>query len=473
MPVLIMLLAACAPPAGLPSAELPPPRLELIAPEHLFLTEPFHLRVRGTLGQGEIVQIFAGVRGRGPCLPWLGGRCLGVRNARQVGQVRVDADGDARLEGMAPAGMPADIGIAFQAVVVRGRQGQASLLSDVEQVDTIAGPPGCTDPVAYNYDPLATWDDGSCYGCAGSEGDFAPTADTVLSGTHTFNRFGIPAGVTVRAGDAPLDIHVCGPVHIDGLLDASGAAGGAGSQTTLQWDGSSYLPLTDWPTPGAGGVGIAGGHPGGAGTSTMRTVADSGAGPGGASGGRWQDRGQSVWGGSGGGAGHVTWGEDGVPSFVEGFGGRFYGDAELSTFPDVGGSGGGGGALVIDSSGTAWGGGGGGGGGGVVRISADGPIYIGPAGRITASGGVSDTCQSDGRIYPAGGGGGSGGAIWLRGPSLDQQGIVLARGGFPCAAEVWTPQGIGADGRIRVDLPAGMTPTGIFSPEVGHLGTWP
>lgn len=469
--LLASLLAACAPEASLPADALPVPQLTLTVPDALISAEAFVLEVGGTVAEGEEALIYASIRGtgRGPCYPWAGGRCLGLLGPVALGTVTVDELQAGSLEITVPGTIPLGTLVSFQALVVRGRGGATSLLSNVEQATVIEGFPGCTDPASFNYDPVATLDDGSCYGCANSEGDYAPTADSTLSGAHIYNSFTIPAGVTITGGAQAIDITVCGPAQIDGVLNVSGGAGGAGAATAGNPNGAGG---------GSSGVGVAGGFGGGRGGNSQSGAGGAGGGltpgRGGAALLNVQPHGTYYDGGNGGGGGYGTTGFRGFQAAftgTAGSGGATTGDAALSAFPAVGGPGGGGGSGGLGGASTGFGGGGGGAGGGVVRIQTSGPLTIGPTGAIRANGGAGNGCQGTGAR--GAGGAGAGGAIWLAAPELIHDGVVEALGGSNCFINGGGPDdGRGGDGRIRVDLPFGETPGGVFTPAPGYLGAW-
>lgn len=467
----LILLAACAPDTAPLGEKAPPPYLELNVPAELPSGETFDMVVDGTIAQGEVATLFASLRGPGPgpCLAWAGGACLGILGSIRLGTATVDASGQAILEVFVPETLADGTRIVFQAVLARGRRGSASLLSNVEEGVVTAGVPGCTDPAASNYDPTATIDDGSCFGCAGSEGDFAPTANGTLSGAHVYDSFTIPQGVTITGGAQALDITVCGPVQIDGILDVSGGPGVDGTATAGNPNGA---------VGGSGGAGVAGGFAGGRGGNSQSGSGSSGSGPSPGRGGgsllNVQPHGTYYDGGNGGGGGYGSAGTRGFQAAftgTAGSGGSSTGDPTLAAFPAVGGSGGGGGSGGLGGASTGFGGSGGGAGGGVVRILADDTLAIGPSGAIRANGGRGGGCQNTGAR--GGGGSGSGGAIWLGTPELIHVGVIEAIGPANCFLNGGgVNDGRGGVGRIRVDLPAGSSPSGVFDPAPGYIGTW-
>lgn len=284
-------------------------------------------------------------------------------------------------------------------------------------------------------------------GSDGSDGPFAPTAnsvlDTSLQPVFRFTSLLIPAGVTVSAtGPNPLLILVQGSAQIDGVLDLSGIAGGVGANNA---------------PGGGGGAGGPGGGAGGRGGSPASDrllgsgLAGSGPSPGqpgvdgGLPAGLYSD---PVGGGGGGGngSGGAAGGppNSAVPPSMSGAGG-------FPVFPCRAGSGGGGGGGDIDSLVTPAnndGGGGGGGGGGLLRLLADGPVVIGPSGAIRARGGAGGDSGGNGGA----GGGGSGGSIEIVAPSIVLDGgldAVGAPGGLATQAICGcSPGGAGGDGCI-------------------------
>lgn len=156
--LLALALAACqADPSALPAPVAPPPDLTLPT---LVFAQPASLLVSG-LAPGDHVYVAASLRGigRGPCLPALGGVCLGIRAAAVVvGDAIADANGEALVGITLPATVPDGTAIAFQAVVPRGPNQPAAL-----------GAPtvGVVQP---------DWDgDGFAPGAGGDCDDFAPT----------------------------------------------------------------------------------------------------------------------------------------------------------------------------------------------------------------------------------------------------------------------------------------------------------
>jgi hypothetical protein len=466
LPLLLAVLAGCTTPETLPSSQLAAPQVTLDVPDDLVIGTTVTVTASGTLGEGEGVYFGGSVAGlgSGPCFAWAGGACFGIRNVVPLGVGLVDDTLTATYDLTVPATLPSGTDVFFQAVVVRGRNGALSVLSDVATATVVADLPGCTDPNAANFDPAATVDDGTCLGCGAAGGAFEPTADTTISGTLAYDSVTIPAGVTVTAtGTAALDLDVCGPVVIDGVLDVSGGNGATGTATNNNPNGA---------TGGAGGLGVAGGFSGGRGGNSQSGSGSAGSGPGAGAGGlsriSVQSFGTFYNGGQGGGAGHASAGTAGFTSSgtgTAGGGGSVYGDAELLNFPDVAGSGGGGGSGGLGGASTGFGGGGGGAGGGVVRITSTSEITIN--GSIHADGGTGAFCQDIGAR--GGGGAGSGGAVWLSAPTVTNNGQVTALGGENCFLNGGAAtDGLGGDGRIRIDSNAAVV--GDYQPAVGFVG---
>jgi hypothetical protein len=206
--------------------------------------------------------------------------------------------------------------------------------------------------------------------------------------------------------------------------------------------------LPAFPAPGGPG---AGGGAGGAGGTGGAAPVDGlmGMGPGGGAGGN----GDPTSAHAGGGGGHALAG--GTVS-GGGAGGASYGTAWLDPFvsPDAAGSGGGGGG-----GGSAGDGGAGGDGGGALRLIADGPVVFVDDGRISADGSPG----AAGASALTGGGGGSGGAVWI----TAREGVTGPAGTISAAGGVG-PGGNGADGFVRLDVPGIEEPT-VF-PSVGYHG---
>lgn len=164
---IVLLLAACAVDestweAG--SEQLPPPAtIRLTAPDGLYVGRSNVLRVTGNLGQQEPVYLAGSLAGpgAGPCPGALGGSCLDVLAPRLLTSGPFDGT-SADLTVSVPPTLPAGTTLSFQAVVIRGAGGSATVLSAPLSVVALEYLPGCTDPAAPNYDPTATFDDGSC-----------------------------------------------------------------------------------------------------------------------------------------------------------------------------------------------------------------------------------------------------------------------------------------------------------------------
>lgn len=262
-------------------------------------------------------------------------------------------------------------------------------------------------------------------GSTGADGDFTPTANTVLqipeSGVFNFGIVDIPNGVTVtflkNSHYTPVTILASGDVTIKGTVSVNG--------------GSASIN-----TPGIGGPG---GFDGGIG-GFIGGAGYRGQGPGGGGGGITPDQG-----GSGGGAGFAGGGNNGsycnnwaCRTVTIAVGGSSYGNAGL--IPLIGGSGGGG-AAGIGSVG-----GGGGGGGGALLIASSGTIRI--DGAITANGGNGTYV---GGIWTNGGGGGSGGGIRLVANVIIGEGNISAAGGSSPSGNGTFVGGSGSAGRIRLE----------------------
>ena len=280
-------------------------------------------------------------------------------------------------------------------------------------------------------------------GSDGSDGAFAPTADTSLtmneSGIFNFTTVDIPAGVTVtldkNAGNTPLVILASGDVNILGTLSVDGGDGAALGETPVPGDGA----------PGIGGPGGADGGRGGIYRSTGNPTGAEGRGPGAGHPGTVSSQGFECGGGGGGHAGSGANGggaESGHCGSAGARGGGTYGTAELSQL--LGGSGGAGGSGGFNIFGS-----GGGGGGGALLIASSGTVNV--EGAITAIGGRAGVRAGTNRS--GAGGGGSGGAIRIVATRITGEGIIDALG----AGAVGVPLcgvcqgGNGGEGRIRLE----------------------
>ena len=339
----------------------------------------------------------------------------------------------------------------------------------------------------------------------GSEGEFAPTEDTVIpAGVHHFTRVHVPAGVTIRTGGTGvLELRATEAIVIEGVVDVSGGHGGTG----LEFEGSGGGGGTgttldgvagDCPSGGAGGnagigrdgagdCGAGGRSGGGAGGGRPGPTAGAGGGGGGRAGGSGGAR-ASLAGGDGGSEPGRSMGGVGAPSNVGrggesgrgvysggdggsavlslcGGGGGSIGAAAIDDramsdtfFP---GSGGGGGSGYGDSSASVPGSGGGGG-GGALRLSSPVSITLAITGGLFARGGDGGGTTRD---SGGGGGGGSGGAIYLAAPSLDLGGEIDVRGGQGGDGFSSADGGDGGLGRIRMSvLTEECSITGLVSP---------
>ncbi|MDP3110720.1 MAG: hypothetical protein Q8M71_01280 [Thermodesulfovibrionales bacterium] len=293
-------------------------------------------------------------------------------------------------------------------------------------------------------------------GSTGADGDFAPTANTVLqipeSGVFNFSTVTIPAGVAVsftkNTKNTPVTILATGDVTIAGAISVDGVSGGA-----------------NYYTPGTGGPG---GFDGGLG-GIIYQAGRRGEGPGSGSGGSPKtDAGQG--GGNGGGGGFGGTGSEGYyPCYYGcapcGSGGSAYGNARLLSL--IGGSGGGGGGGTKSYSGGA-----GGGGAGSILIASSGTMTIN--GSINAYGGTGGNGGHFYQICPnsycswvadgGGGGGGAGGGIKLMANTIAGNGSIRAVGGIGGIGYYVSKGGSGSSGRIRLEAWI-FTFTGSSNPE--------
>lgn len=336
------------------------------------------------------------------------------------------------------------------------------------------------------------------------DGDFVPTADTVLSlddfADHTarFDTFHIPAGVIVRVvGSRPGRI-LASRITVDGELRLDG---GPGEPAPDAADNQPWRPRD-------GGAGALGGGDGGAASAVY---ADGVALVSGAAGGAAEDEsggaaGSAVagapglggttgtgamplFGGGGGGGGGLRPGKTGATSTdvtqgAGGVGGVAADGGVMSLL--FGGNGGGAGGNGVNLGGALrWSGAGGGGGGGGIELRTLEGVEFGAAGRVTARGGAG----GDGAGVQFGaasgpGGGGSGGAILVRtvgtfafdGSEATAFDVDGGAGGAQTGAGVADSGGYGGAGSVRLESPAagsavpGAT-TGVYAPLGGAAGS--
>lgn len=291
-------------------------------------------------------------------------------------------------------------------------------------------------------------------GSTGSDGDFAPAANTVLqipdSGVFNFGTVNIPSGVTVtfkkNAQNTGVTILAVGDVTINGAIDLSGSSGNyiiAGVAGPGGFDG------------GVGGVvngnGRRGQGPGGGVGGTARTNSDYAGGCGGG----------GAFSGAGGGGATID------TSAPGGGGGTAYGNERI--LPAIGGSGGAGGGGT-----NSYVGGAGGGGGGAIVIASSGTITVN--GSITANGGggangESQYCGWWGCSWTfrgGAGGGGAGGSIRFVANTIRGNGGITANGGG--GGRGWDNNGgSGSAGRIRMEAQSNLRTTGTSPPmSVGY-----
>jgi hypothetical protein len=352
----------------------------------------------------------------------------------------------------------------------------------------------------------------------GSEGAFAPTADTVLApGIHQFTTINIPLGVRVTtSGPGVLELYASGEVRIAGIIDVSGANGGVGVAGVTGGGGATANPFGVGATGGAagtcnpagsGGTGGAGGRAvgspascgegGNRGGGAGAAVGYGGGGGGGYAGGGGGASYLSRAGGAGGaaaggvgGAGGILGGFPGSPCPTDplgalgGEGTGVYAGEDASCGENYGAGGGGGGAIGADAEadpavastfrpGSAGGGGGGGyagptgggggGAGGAVRIASAMRIQLAAWGEILVDGGDGAEGEGGG----GGGGGGSGGVIFLSAPTMELFGTLSATGGGGAERTQRTYGGNGGLGRIRLSvLPEECNASGSFAPAL-------
>lgn len=294
-------------------------------------------------------------------------------------------------------------------------------------------------------------------GSTGADGDFAPTANSILqipeTGIFNFGTVNIPSGVTVsfkkNEKNTGVTILASGDVTIDGRITVDGSGG-------------NYI---------IGGAGGPGGFDGGVG-GVVNGNGRRGQGPGGAAGGTARtnsaDAGGCGGGGGFSGAGSVGGAYDGTAP--GGAGGPLYGNERI--LPLIGGSGGAGGGGT-----NSYVGGAGGGAGGALLVASSGTITVN--GTVSATGGGGANGESSGRIWyywgydynnyrGGGGGGGAGGSIRLVANVIKGNGGITANAGD--GGRGWaTNGGAGSAGRIRLEAQSNLRTTGTSPPlSVGY-----
>lgn len=167
------LFAACAPnPELAEDVAGPPPSMTLEAPDQLFRGETNTFTVTGNLGQYERVYLVMSRTGTGlgPCPSVLGGQCLSLLQPRLLGDAWFDG-AEALIDVTLPPAAMAGTEMHFQAAVVRGIRGLYSTLSNTTSLQVQDYILGCMNPVADNYDPSVTVDNGTCQigGCMDPE----------------------------------------------------------------------------------------------------------------------------------------------------------------------------------------------------------------------------------------------------------------------------------------------------------------
>jgi hypothetical protein len=237
------------------------------------------------------------------------------------------------------------------------------------------------------------------------------------------------SGSVALAGASPAILRSTSDITVGANLNASGAT--SGNQQ--------------------GGAAVAGGCRGGN-TGQMGQCSGSGGGAGGV---------EVTTGTGGGGAGHVGAGGGGANG---GDGGEPSGSDWLVPLLEEGGSGGGGGG-----SGTIGAGGPGGGGGGIVELVAAGTLTI--DGNVTCNGGVGTDGEGALAATAGGsGGGGSGGAVLVRAIAIAGAGSLSAVGG--AGGDTFNTGGLGADGRIRIDVGTTALPATDADPAAVRGPHW-
>jgi len=342
--------------------------------------------------------------------------------------------------------------------------GRLNSCDDDSDADTVVDPDDC-EP----FDPTIG------AGCEAicPEGGFCPDTDQTVCGTQDVPYLHIPPGVTVSCAPGctqPVIFNVEGTALIQGTIDLSGEDG------AHSWSANSSNGNPSGAPGATGAQGGCGGYSGGDGGHSPSSSGQNGGGAGGGKTGTSTYKVQpwgTFWnGGNAGGGGHGTPGRAGFfdsdSTGVAGQGGATQGSAELSSL--LGGAGGAGGSGGLGGADTGYGGASGGAGGGVFKLVAGGTITVDLEGAIRADGGVGGKCQDIGAV--GAGGAGAGGAIWLSAPSVVNNGIVSAMGGVNCFLNGGDAEdGLGGDGRIRVDVVGGVAPTGVFTPAIGHVGS--
>jgi hypothetical protein len=142
--------------------EMAPPEALTIAPFIAYAAQSASITISGGAVEGETAYLAWSAEGlgEGPCFRPIGDQCVGLLSPRLAGSATVDEAGIATVEVSIPDAPGASM--ALQAWIVRGWGGVDSFASEAATQELIPYIVGCTDPAATDYNPDATFDDGTC-----------------------------------------------------------------------------------------------------------------------------------------------------------------------------------------------------------------------------------------------------------------------------------------------------------------------
>jgi len=214
--------------------------------------ETADVSVTGGLSESETVYVAWSKQGEGagPCSAALGGGCFDLVKPKLAGEAVVDDLGVATLS----LAIPDEPGqeVSFQAWVVRGVGGEDSITTGASTQTVLEYLPGCMDPVATDYDPAATFDDGSCsYPPVGPEGSY----DSFESEGRTVWVFQSDPAASLSSYET-----FCEDKGVDWFVPKSSADGQLVIDNTFAYDSHHTWVVTKNNTEAPYGVALWGGH---------------------------------------------------------------------------------------------------------------------------------------------------------------------------------------------------------------------